>query len=100
MIGQAPDFAWRATHCPPSAARQGKGKKKNRNRQKKTDNFAVKGCIFFALSCYLISFNLNELSTTLTLEQAIRALAHIGVIWKSMPKRCKAPAANGMQTML
>ncbi len=30
--------------------------------------------------------NLSELSTTLTLEKAIRALAHIGVIWKSMPK--------------
>lgn len=27
------------------------------------------------------------LSTTLTLENAIRAEAHIGVIWKSMPKR-------------
>ena len=33
-------------------------------------------------------------------EQAMRALAHIGVIWKSMPKRCKTPAARGMQTML
>ena len=40
--------------------------------------------------CHFLSFyanlNLNELSTTLTLEKAIRALAHIGVIWKSMPK--------------
>lgn len=49
---------------------------------------------------YFTSFNLNEFSTTLTLEQAMRALAHIGVIWKSMPKRCKTPAARGMQTML
>ena len=32
------------------------------------------------------NLNLSELSTTLTLEKAIRALAHIGVIWKSMPK--------------
>ena len=41
-------------------------------------------------TCHFLSFyanlNLNELSTTLTLEKAIRALAHIGVIWKSMPK--------------
>ena len=40
--------------------------------------------------CHFLSFyanlNLSELSTTLTLEKAIRALAHIGVIWKSMPK--------------
>ena len=33
--------------------------------------------------------NLNELSTTLTLEKAIRALAHIGVIWKSMYFKCQ-----------
>ena len=46
------------------------------------------------------NFNLSELSTTLTLEKAIRALAHIGVIWKSMPKMWSAPAANGMQMML
>ena len=41
-------------------------------------------------TCHFLSFyanlNLSELSTTLTLEKAIRALAHIGVIWKSMPK--------------
>ena len=49
---------------------------------------------------YFIPFNLKEFNTTLTLEQAIKALAHIGVIWKSMPKICNAPAANGMQTML
>lgn len=35
---------------------------------------------------FYANLNLNELSTTLTLEKAIRALAHIGVIWKSMPK--------------
>lgn len=57
----------------------------------------IQNTLFFY---YLINFNLNELSTTLTLEHAIKALAHIGVIWKSMPKRCNAPAANGMQTML
>ena len=41
-------------------------------------------------TCHFLSFyanlSLSELSTTLTLEKAIRALAHIGVIWKSMPK--------------
>lgn len=41
-------------------------------------------------TCHFLLFyanlNLSELSTTLTLEKAIRALAHIGVIWKSMPK--------------
>ena len=41
-------------------------------------------------TCHFLSFyanlNLSELSTTLTLEKAIRALAHIGVIWKSKPK--------------
>lgn len=41
-------------------------------------------------TCHFLSFyailNLSELSTTLMLEKAIRALAHIGVIWKSMPK--------------
>ena len=35
---------------------------------------------------FYANLNLSELSTTLTLEKAIRALAHIGVIWKSMPK--------------
>lgn len=34
------------------------------------------------------------------LDSAIRALAHIGVILKSIPNRCGTPAANGMQTML
>ena len=55
-------------------------------------------------TCHFLSFyanlSLSELSTTLTLEKAIRALAHIGVIWKSMPKIWRAPAANGMQMML
>ena len=32
-------------------------------------------------------FNLRLLSTTLTLLNAIIALAHMGVIWKDMPKR-------------
>lgn len=44
--------------------------------------------------------NRRLLSTTLTLEKAINALAHIGVIWKSTPKIYNTPAANGMQTML
>ena len=35
---------------------------------------------------FYANLSLSELSTTLTLEKAIRALAHIGVIWKSMPK--------------
>ena len=55
-------------------------------------------------TCHFLSFyanlSLSELSTTLTLEKAIRALAHIGVIWKSMPKIWRAPAASGMQMML
>ena len=42
----------------------------------------------------------RELSTTLTLEHAMSALAHIGVIWKSMPKAQSTPAASGMHTML
>lgn len=46
------------------------------------------------------SFSLSEFSTTLRLEHAISPLAHIGVIWKSIPKMCKAPAASGMHTML
>lgn len=40
----------------------------------------------FPFSFIYTNLNLSELSTTLTLEKAIRALAHIGVIWKSMPK--------------
>ena len=35
---------------------------------------------------YFANLNLKELSTTLRLEHAIRALAHMGVIWKWMPK--------------
>ena len=45
-------------------------------------------------------FSLRLFSTTLTLENAIRALAHIGVIWNSIPNTCNNPAANGMQTIL
>lgn len=45
-------------------------------------------------------FNLRLLSTTLTLLNAIIALAHMGVIWKDMPKRKGTPAASGMHTTL
>ncbi len=68
------------------------------------DDFAAIPTVFYKhrWQPYFIydNFNLSELSTTLTLEKAIRALAHIGVIWKSMPKMWSAPAANGMQMML
>ena len=52
--------------------------------------------------CFLFypSFSLSEFRTTLRLEHAISPLAHIGVIWKSIPKMCKTPAASGMHTML
>ena len=48
----------------------------------------------------LLSFNRKLFVTTLTLDIAISALAHIGVIWKLMPKMCNTPAANGMHTRL
>ena len=47
-----------------------------------------------------MNLSLNEFRTTLTLEHAIKALAPIGVIWKLMPKRCRTPAAKGMQMRL
>lgn len=49
---------------------------------------------------YFTNFNLKLFKTTLTLENAISALAQVGVIWKSIPKTCKAPAAKGMHTKL
>lgn len=49
---------------------------------------------------HFFNFNLKLLNTTLTLEQAIRALANIGVILKSLPNICITPPANGMQTTL
>ena len=68
------------------------------------DDFAAIPTVFYKhrRQPYFIydNFNLSELSTTLTLENAIRALAHIGVIWKPMPKMWRTPAANGMQMML
>lgn len=49
---------------------------------------------------HLAYFKRKLLETTLTLDIAISALAHIGVIWKLTPKRCNTPAASGMQSML
>ena len=40
------------------------------------------------------------MSTTLRLEHAIRALAHMGVMWNYEPKRQGTPAARGMHTRL
>ena len=47
-----------------------------------------------------VRFKRRLLSTTLTLDMAINALPHIGVIWKSHPKTAGKPAAKGMQTRL
>lgn len=47
-----------------------------------------------------LSLRRNELSTTLRLEHAIRALAHMGVMWNDEPKRQGTPAAKGMHTRL
>ena len=43
--------------------------------------------IRYSLNLYQANFNRNEFSTTLTLDSAINPLAHVGVIWKLMPKR-------------
>lgn len=43
-------------------------------------------CFFVSFFTPYMNFNRRLLSTTLTLEKAIRAEAHMGVIWKSMPK--------------
>ena len=47
-----------------------------------------------------VNFRRRLLSTTLTLEKAIKALAQMGVICQSWPKRQGTPAASGMQTTL
>ena len=64
----------------------------------KTRLFAVNIILSFIddKKCVILS-SMNDKNT---LEHAIKALAHIGVIWESMPKKCNAPAANGMQTSL
>ena len=49
---------------------------------------------------YFISLSRRLLHTTLTLDIAMSALAHIGVIWKPMPKMCNTPAAKGILTTL
>ena len=55
---------------------------------------------YFFTVVFQVYFNLKLLRTTLMLDRAMRAEAHMGVIWKSMPKRRRTPAAKGMQTML
>lgn len=46
------------------------------------------------------NLSLRLFNTTLMLERAISAAAHIGVIWKSTPKARGSPAASGMHTIL
>ena len=54
----------------------------------------------FSLFYVFVNFRRRLLSTTLTLEKAIKALAQMGVICQSWPKRQGTPAASGMQTTL
>ena len=54
----------------------------------------------FSLFYVFVNVRRRLLSTTLTLEKAIKALAQMGVICQSWPKRQGTPAASGMQTTL
>lgn len=55
---------------------------------------------FLFLLTYFIQRRRRLFKTTLTLENAIRALAQEGVICQLIPKTYNSPAAKGIQTRL
>lgn len=54
---------------------------------------------FIAIYCF-INFSRRLFITTLMLENAMSALAHIGVICQWAPNKYGSPAARGMHTTL